>query len=271
MSVGKKNRMGRILNPKTGKGLILAIDHGMALGPMTGIFDVAATISRLSATGKIDAWLVTKGILINCFEPDGKQGIILRASGAATIAGPELAHEGLTATVESALRLGADAMATTAFIGSAFEHETLVNMAHLADECHRYDLPMLGVCGLGKTLEDKMLDSKYLALGARVAVEHGADMVKTYYTPTGFDKVTGGCPVPLMIAGGPKCDTDLDTLKMIGGALDGGAKGIVMGRNIWQSEYPEALLNVVWSMIHEGWSVEQANKELLAQQGGRKN
>ena len=265
MSVGKKNRMNRILSPTTGKGLILAIDHGMALGPMTGILDVGTTVKRLSSTGKVDAWLLTKGILMNCFEPNGKEGIILRASGAATIAGPELANEGLTATVETAIRLGADALATTAFVGSAYEHDTLGNMASLADECHKYDIPMLGVLGVGKTLEHKTMDPQYIALGARVAAEHGADMVKTYFTETGFEKVTKGCPVPVMIAGGPKCDTDLDTLKMIGGALAGGAKGIVMGRNIWQSEHPEALLDVVWQMIHQGLSVEDAAKTLKFQ------
>ncbi len=262
MGVGKQNRANRILSPATGKGLILAIDHGMALGPMTGIADIAGTIRKLMKTGKVDAWLLTKGILTNCFEPDGKQGIILRASGAATIAGEDLTHEGLTASVETALRLGADAMATTTFIGSHYEHETLVNMSLLADECHKYDLPMLGVLGVGKTLEHKTLDPQYIALGARVAAEHGADMVKTYYTPQGFERVTGGCPVPVMIAGGPQCDTDLDTLKMIDGALAGGAKGIVMGRNIWQSSRPAELLEVVWRMIHQGLSIEEAGEAL---------
>lgn len=267
MTVGKRNRMNRILSPTTGRGLIIAIDHGMALGPMTGIVDAAGTIRGLAATGKVDAWLLTKGILANCFEPDGRQGIILRASGAATIAGEDLTHEGLTASVETALRLGADALATTAFIGSSYEHETLMNMALLADECHKYDLPLLGVLGVGKTLEDRKLDPQYLALGARVAVEHGADMVKTYYTPNGFDRVTAGCPVPIMIAGGPKCETDLDTLKMIGGALAGGARGIVMGRNIWQSPRPVELLEVVWRMIHEGLSIEKAAQALGASSG----
>ena len=262
MAVGGRNRMNRILSPNTGKGLIMAIDHGMALGPMTGIADVGEVIKRLGATGKIDAWLLTKGILATCFEPDGRQGIILRASGAATIAGEDLTHEGLTASVETALRMGADAMATSAFIGSMHEHETLKNMAILADECHRYDLPLLGVLGVGKTLEDKKLDSQYLSLGARVAAEHGADMVKTYYTPQRFEKVTAGCPVPVMIAGGPKCDTDLDTLKMIDGALRGGARGIVMGRNIWQSPRAVDLLEVVWQMIHKGLTADEANQAL---------
>ena len=254
--------MNRILSPVTGRGLIIAIDHGMALGPMTGIVDIAGTIKGLAATGKVDAWLLTKGILDTCFEPDGRQGIILRASGAATIVGEDLTHEGLTASVDAALRLGVDALATTAFIGSPYEHETLRNMAMLADECHKYNLPLLGVLGVGKTLEDKKLDPQYLALGARVAAEHGADMVKTYYTPQGFDRVVTGCPVPVMIAGGPKCETDLDTLNMIGGALAGGAQGIVMGRNIWQSFRSKELLEVVWSMIHKGLSVKEASQAL---------
>ncbi len=262
MTVGKQNRMNRILNPVTGRGLIIAVDHGMALGPMTGIVDIAGTIRSLAATGKVDAWLLTKGILATCFEPDGRQGIILRASGAATIAGEDLTREGTTASVETALRLGADALATTAFIGASTEYETLMNMARLADECHKYDLPLLGVLGVGKTLEDKKLDPQYLALGARVAVEHGADMVKTYYTPQDFDRVIAGCPVPVMIAGGPKCETDLDTLKMINGALVGGARGIVMGRNIWQSSRPAELLDIVWQMIHQGLSIEEAARAL---------
>jgi len=186
----------------------------------------------------VDAWLLTKGILSTCFEPDGRQGIILRASGAATIAGEDLTHEGLTASVETALRLGADVLATTAFIGSTYEQ--------------------------GKTLEDKKFDSQYLALGARVAVEHGADMVKTYYIPQSFDKVIAGCPVPLMIAGGPKCETDLDTIKMIGGALASGARGIVMGRNIWQNPRPAQLLEVIWRMIHQGLSIEDTSQMLGA-------
>jgi len=264
MTVGRRNRMSRILSPATGKGLIIAIDHGMALGPMTGITDIAGTIRGLAATGKVDAWLLTKGILSTCFEPDGRQGIILRASGAATIAGEDLTHEGLTTGVDTALRLGADALATTAFIGSSYEHETLRNMALLADECHKYEMPLLGVLGVGKTLEDKKLDPQYLALGARVAAEHGADMVKTYYTPQDFERVVAGCPVPVMIAGGPKCETDLDTLKMIDGALVGGARGIVMGRNIWQSPHPAELLEVVWRMIHEGLTIEEASQVLDA-------
>lgn len=151
-----------------------------------------------------------------------------------------------------------DAVATSAFVGSPYEHETLISMARLSTESRKWDLPLLGVIGLGKTDEDKKKDPKFIALGARV----GADIIKTYYTETDFEKVVAGCPVPIMIAGGPKCETDLDTLKMIHGALQGGAKGIVMERNVWQSSYPAALLIAVHGLIHKNLKVEEAVEQL---------
>jgi len=260
---GKERRLRRILNRQTGRSLVIAVDHGMALGAMTGIVEIARTIRELDATGKVDCWLMTKGVYTTSFDPAGDPGIILRASGGATIAGPELTREGRTATAEEALQLGVDAMATTAFIGSSHEHETLIGMAAMATECRRWDLPLLGVVGLGKINEDKKKDPQFIALGARVGAEHGADIIKTYYTETDFDRVTAGCPVPVMIAGGPRCETDLDTLKMVHGALQGGARGIVMGRNVWQSRHPAALLSAVHGLIHENRGVKEA-ADLLA-------
>jgi len=255
-------RLNRILRRDTGRSLVVAIDHGMALGPLTGLKNVKETVSRLDATGLVDAWLLTKGIYKYAFEPANSPGIILRISGGATIAGPELTREGQTATLEEALAAGADAVATSAFIGSPYEHETLIELARAATECRRWNMPLLGVVGLGKINEEKKKDARFIALGARVAAEHGADLVKTYYTEQDFDQVVAGCPVPVLIAGGPKCETDLDTLKMVAGAIDGGAKGIVMGRNVWQSPHPEALLAAVHGIIHRGFSVQEA-KELL--------
>jgi putative autoinducer-2 (AI-2) aldolase len=236
----------------------------MALGAMTGIVDVGKTIRDLDATGKVDCWLMTKGIYTHCFDPAGDPGVILRASGGATIAGPDLTREGQTADAEEALTLGVDAMATTAFIGSNYEHETLIGMAAMATECRQWDLPLLGVIGLGKINEDKKKDPQFITLGARVGAEHGADIIKTYYTETDFEKVVAGCPVPVMIAGGPKCETDLDTLNMIYGALQGGAKGIVMGRNVWQSPHPTALLSAVYGLIHDNMNVRES-ADLLEQ------
>lgn len=255
MTKGKENRIRRLVNPHSGKSLIIAVDHGMALGPMKGIVDIRATFQRLNYAA--DAWLMTKGILEHCFEPDGYTGIIMRVSGGATAAGADLTREGITATVEEALFLGADAVALTAFIGSAYEHETLTNMASVATSCRRWNVPLCGVIGVGKDKE-KMANRKFLALGARAAAEHGADIVKTYYTYDGFPEVVAGCPVPVMIAGGPKCDTEEDTLRMIHGAMQDGAEGIVMGRNIWQSPDPPRMIDVVRRIIHEGLSLEDS-------------
>lgn len=259
---GLENRMKRIFKPATGRGLVIAIDHGYALGPMAGIVDVKKTIRALDATGQVDAWLLTKGVFRHAFNPAGTPGVILRISGGTTIAGPDITHEGLVTSVEEGLALGADAVAVSAFIGSENERETLMGLARAADDCHRWNMPLLGVIGLGKAFGEKKNDARYLALSARVAAEHGADMIKTYYTENGFEEVVAGCPVPVMIAGGPRCETDLDTLKMIHGALQGGARGIVMGRNIWQSPHPTALLNAAWHLIHKNCSVQEAAEML---------
>ena len=255
---GLEYRMKRIIKPDTQRSLVVAVDHGYALGPMTGIEDIAGTISILDATERVDAWLLTKGIFRHAFNPAGTPGVILRSSGGATITGPDLSNEGLVTSVEEGLSLGADAMAVSAFIGSENERETLIGLSRTADNCHRWNVPLLGVIGLGKALGDKKNDPNYLALSARVAVEHGADMIKTYYTELGFEDVVAGCPVPILIAGGPQCETDLDTLEMIHKALQSGARGIIMGRNIWQSRHPAALLNAVWHLIHKNSSVQEA-------------
>jgi DhnA family fructose-bisphosphate aldolase class Ia len=252
---GKKNRLARILKPEDGRGLIVAIDHGMALGPMSGIEKPERVFERLDPY--CDAWLMTKGVYTHAYEPRGRTGVILRASGGATIAGPDLTREGVTATVEELLSLAADAVAFSAFIGSPNEHETLVALSRVAERCRRWQVPLIGVMGVGKDRE-KTQDPKFIALGARVLAEHGADIVKIYYTARDFDKVTGSCPVPVAIAGGPKCETDEETLAMIRGALDGGAAGIVMGRNIWQSERPVPLVRAVRSLIHKDARLDEA-------------
>ncbi|MCP4756743.1 MAG: fructose-bisphosphate aldolase [Proteobacteria bacterium] len=252
---GLKNRLSRILDPQTKRGLIIAVDHGMALGPMTGIEDPSTVFDTLDPYA--DAWLMTKGIFTHVYEPQGNKGVILRASGGASIAGPDLTRELSTASVEELLSLSADAVACSAYIGTSNEHETLLNMSKTAEACRRWQVPLLGVIGVGKDKEKKQ-DPKFIALGARVAAEHGADIVKTYYTARDFDTVVAGCPVPIAIAGGPKCETDQETLAMIRGALDSGAAGIVMGRNIWQSPRPVPLIKAVRALIHENISLDDA-------------
>jgi DhnA family fructose-bisphosphate aldolase class Ia len=227
----------------------------MALGPMTGIEEPARVFNILEPYA--DAWLMTKGIFTHVYQPRGGTGIILRASGGATIVGPDITREGPTASVEELVSLSADAIATSVYIGTQNEHETLRHMSRVATDCRRWQVPLVGVIGVGKDKE-KTQDPKFVALSARVAAEHGADIVKTYYTAQDFDKVKASCPVPIVIAGGPKCETNEETLTMIRGALDGGAAGIVMGRNIWQSDRPVPLIKAVRAMIHDNISLEVA-------------
>jgi len=252
---GKENRLARILNPVTKRSLIVAIDHGMALGPMTGIENPAGVFDLLDPY--TDAWLMTKGIFTHVYKPNGQTGIILRASGGATIVGPDITKESITASVEELLSLSADGVACSAFIGSPNEHTTLSAMSLVADSCRKWGIPLVAVIGIGHDKE-KSQDARFLALCARVAAEHGADIVKIYYTPVDFDKVIKGCPVPIAIAGGPKCETDADTLKMINGALQDGACGVVMGRNIWQSKHPVPLIKAVRALIHENLPLKEA-------------
>lgn len=252
---GKTNRLARILNPKDGRGLIIAVDHGMALGPMTGLEDPSRIFELMDDYA--DAWLMTKGIFTHVYEPKGQTGVILRASGGATITGPDITREQQTATVEELLSLSCDAVAFSAYIGTPNEHETLGTLSRIASDCRRWQVPLVGVCAVGKDREKKA-DPRFIALGARVAAEHGVDIVKTYYTATDFEKVTAACPVPIAIAGGPKCETDEETLAMIRGALDGGASGIVMGRNIWQSSRPLPLIQAVKALIHDDVKLNEA-------------
>lgn len=259
MGIGKANRLGRIFNSSDGMTVMLAMDHGMALGPMTGLEKPAEVIKTLA--GDVDSLMATKGIFNKCFDPKGDIGIVLRVSGAVTIAGPDLTHEGITATVEQALRLSADAVATSIFVGTENERETIRNLASLADECARYDIPVLAVTAVGKDRK-KQFDARHLGLACRVAAEHGADLVKTYFTPDGFESIVEGCPVPLIIAGGPKMETDVDVLKMAKAAIDKGARGIDMGRNVWQHSNPVAMLRALNSIVHDNAKIEEA-REIL--------
>ena len=252
---GYNNRLYRIINPETQRSLIVAVDHGMALGPTHGLEKPEAVFKQLEPY--TDAWLMTKGIFTHVYQPTGMRGVILRASGGATIVGPDLTREGITSSVEELLSLSADAVACSAFIGSPNEYDTLTAMSRIAESCRKWQVPLMAVIGVGKNNE-KAQDARFIALGARVAAEHGADIVKTYYTAEDFHTVTESCPVPVAIAGGPKCDTDQDTLAMIRGALDGGAAGIVMGRNIWQSARPVPMIKAVRAMIHENIGLDAA-------------
>lgn len=251
---GKKNRLARIFSNNTNKTLLVAVDHGMALGPISGLENVGDTLAELAPW--TDSIFITKGMMEHSFEPNGKTGIIMRLSGGASIAGNDLRNERLVSTPEEALYMGADAVAVGVSVGSPFESDTLTNLAMTVADCRKWDIPVLGIVTVGKDRE-KQFDPKYLRLSTRVLVEHGADMVKTYYTHEKFEEIVSGCPVPILIAGGPKCETELDVLEMIYGAIHSGAAGIAMGRNLWQSSNPIGMIQASYNIIHENATVEQ--------------
>lgn len=253
MDWGMKNRMSKLIKPKTGRAVWLAVDHGYFLGALSKLEEPRKTIEPLLSYS--DALMLTRGVLRNCIDADTGTAIILRVSGGNSIVGKALSDEGITTSMEEAIRLNVCAVALSVYIGSEHEHQTLVNLSKLVDEGQRYGIPVLAVTAVGKELEKR--DARYLSLCCRICAELGAQIVKTYYCED-FQKVTKGCPIPIVIAGGPKLDTDEDALELAYNAIQEGAVGVDMGRNIWQSGFPVAKIKAVRAIVHENASVKKA-------------
>jgi putative autoinducer-2 (AI-2) aldolase len=253
MQWGIKNRLSRIFNPETGRTVMLAVDHGYFLGPTRKLEDPRETISPLIPYA--DALMLTRGVLRNCVDPEARIPTVLRVSGGVSIIGPSLAEEGLTTSIEDAIRLNVSAVTMSIFVGTEHERETLLNLGRLVDEGERYGIPVLAVTAVGKELEKR--DARFLSLCCRIAAEIGAHYVKTYYCEE-FEKVVESCPVPIVIAGGPQLDTFKDTLQLAHDAIAKGASGVDMGRNIWQSDHPVAAIRAVRGIVQENMTVNEA-------------
>jgi len=254
MDWGMKNRLSRIIKPDTGRALILPIDHGYFLGPTRKLEAPGETVAPLLPYS--DALMLTRGILRNCIDPGSDVPVVLRVSGGVSVLQEDLSNETITTSIREAVRLNASALALSIFIGSPHEHQSLKNLARLVDEAEEYGIPVLAVTAVGKELEKR--DARYLALCCRIAAEIGARFVKTYYCDD-FDKVVEGCPVPVLIAGGPRMDTELDALQTAHDAIQGGAVGVIMGRNIWQNDHPVAMIRAVRAVLHEGATPKEAH------------
>jgi putative autoinducer-2 (AI-2) aldolase len=248
---GMQNRLARIFRPASGRTVMLAIDHGYFQGPTTGLERIDLNI--LPLVPHADALMLTRGALRSMVPPTIQQGFVVRASGGPSIL-KELSNEQLAMDVDDALRLGASAMAVQVYVGGEFETQTVHNMTRLVDEGYKRGMPVLGVTAVGK---DLARDARYLGLATRICAELGAQVVKTYYCAEGFEKVTAGCPVPLVMAGGKKLP-ELEALQMAYNAVSEGASGVDMGRNIFQSDAPIAMLRAVRSVVHDGFTPRQA-------------
>ena len=248
---GIQNRLARIFNPASGRAVMLAIDHGYFQGPTTGLERVDVNIVPLVPYA--DALMLTRGILRSTIPSSCRNAIVLRASGGPSIL-RELSNEQIAMDMEDAIRLNASAVAVQVYIGGEFETQTVHNMTRLVDMGNRYGVAVLGVTAVGKAM---VRDAKYLRLACRICAELGAHFVKTYYVPEGFETVTASCPVPIVMAGGKKLP-ELDALKMAANAVNQGAAGVDMGRNIFQSDAPVAIIQAVRKVVHEGMKPEQA-------------
>ncbi len=253
MDWGLKNRLSRIIKPDTKRCVMLALDHGYFLGPITKLENPRRTITPLLPFA--DAIMLTRGILRTSIEPEVDIPVVLRVSGGASIVGEDLSNETITTSLEEAIRLNVSAVALSIYVGAKFEHQTLKNLARLVDKSERYGIPVLAVTAVGKELEKR--DARYLSLSCRIASELGAHFVKTYYCED-FEKVSSSCPVPLVIAGGPKMETEIDVFKVTHGAIQKGAVGVDMGRNIWQNEHPVAMIKAIRHIVHKNGTVKEA-------------
>jgi len=248
---GMQNRLARIFNPASGKTVMLAIDHGYFQGPTTGLERVDVKIVPLVPYA--DALMLTRGILRSSIPSSCRNAIVLRASGGPSIL-KELSNEQIALDMEDAVRLNASAVAVQVFVGGEFETQSIHNLTRLVDAGNRCGVAVLGVTAVGK---DLTRDAKYLRLACRIAAELGAHVVKTYFCPEGFETVTASCPVPVVMAGGKKLP-ELDALRMAYKAVQQGAAGVDMGRNIFQSDSPAAMIQAVGKVVHEGLKPEHA-------------
>jgi putative autoinducer-2 (AI-2) aldolase len=262
MDWGIENRLSRIIRPDTGRTLMLAVDHGYFLGPIRKLEKPADTIMPLLPYA--DALMLTRGVLRNCIPPTVDKPMVLRVSGGVSVIGPDLADEGISVNMEDAVRLNVSAVALSIFVGTPYEKQTLLGLSELADEGQALGIPVLAVTAVGKELEKR--DARYLSLCCRIAAELGATYVKTYYCED-FEKVTSSCPVPCVIAGGPKLETEMDAFEMTARALEQGAVGVDMGRNIWQHDHALAMIKAVRAIIHENATPAQA-KEIFDETKG---
>ena len=250
MDWGMRNRLAGILQPGDGRTVMLAVDHGYFLGPTSGLERPGETVAPLLQYA--DSLMLTRGVLRNCVDPKEAPPIVLRVSGGSSIL-KELSNEEITVSMRDALRLNVSAIALSIFVGGEFEKQTLTNLSRLIDRAEGMGVPVLAVTAVGKEMAR---DARYLSLCCRIAAEMGAHVVKTYYCED-FEHVVGTCPVPIVVAGGKKTPEE-DALKLAANAVAGGAKGVDMGRNIFQSAHPVAMIQAVRRVVHENATAAEA-------------
>ncbi len=247
---GMKDRLSRIFNPKSGHTVMLAFDHGYIMGPTSGLERMDLTITPL--IDYADCIMCSRGALRSIVPPTSNKAVSLRYSAGTTVL-TDLNDECLL-DIEDAIRVNASALAIMVAVGSKFEAKTIQNLVRTADLGNKYGIPTLGVTAVGKEL---VRDARYLSLACRVCAENGATFVKTYFSETDFERVTCSCPVPIVIAGGKKLP-ELEALELAYQAIQQGASGVDMGRNVFQAEHPVAMIQAIRAVVHDGRTPKDA-------------
>lgn len=245
MEWGMANRMAQLIQ-RDGRAMFMPIDHGYFQGPTRKLEEPGLTLEPLLPYS--DAIFVTRGVLRSCVDPVKSKPVILRVSGGASVIGKDLADEGITTCMEDAVRLNVAAVGISVFVGSGYEKQSLLNLTKLVDEGEKYGIPVMAVTAVGKELGKR--DARYLGLACRIAAELGARVVKTYYCAEGFEKVVRGCPVPVVMAGGPQVDTEREVFEFVYDGIQKGAIGVNLGRNIWQNEHPVPMAKGIRAVVH---------------------
>ena len=248
---GMQNRLARIFNPDSGRTVMLAFDHGYFQGPTTGLERIDLSIVPLIPYA--DVLMCTRGALRTVIPPSATKAVVLRCSGGQSIL-TELSRETIAVDIEDSVRLNAAALTTQIYIGAEYEHQSIKNLIQLIDTGNRVGIPTMAVTGVGA---DMKRDERYFGLATRIAAELGAHYVKSYFVEEGFERVCAGCPVPIVIAGGKKLP-ELDALTMAYKAIDQGAAGVDMGRNIFQSDDPIAMIQAVGAVVHKSEKPQKA-------------
>src|SRR3954454_16622342 len=249
---GMKNRLARVFDPASGRTVMLAIDHGYFQGPTTGLERIDLSIVPLLPA--CDALFCTRGILRSVIPAQSTKPMVLRASGGRSILREELSDEQIAMDMEDAVRLNAAGVGIQVFVGGDFETRSIHNMTKLVDAGLRCGMPVMGVTAVGTNM---VRDARYFRLACRIIAELGAQYVKTYYVDDGFETVTASCPVPIVMAGGKKLP-EIEALTMAYNAVQQGASGVDMGRNIFQSDAPKAMIQAVHAVVHQNMKPQHA-------------
>ncbi|MGL4606530.1 MAG: 3-hydroxy-5-phosphonooxypentane-2,4-dione thiolase [Eubacteriaceae bacterium] len=248
---GMKTRLSKIFNPKSGNTIMLAFDHGYIMGPTQGLERMDLAIPPLQEYA--DVLMATRGALRTCIRPDNNKAIALRCSAGSSVLKEDMSKEIIGVNVEDAIRMNATCMAIQAFIGSEHECQSIENIVKTVDAGNRYGIPTLGVVAVGKEMERT---TKYFSLATRMLAEFGVQIVKVYYCDN-FEEVTAACPVPIVIAGGKKVP-EIEALEITYQAIQKGAAGVDMGRNVFQAEDPQAMIQSIRKVVHEGFTGKEA-------------